>query len=192
MAPRCSGSRGRPTPATSGIVQVDWLEASSTAAYTDLWAFFADLDLTKRVVAGKRPVDEPLRWQLADSRALQVTRQADNLWIRLVDVPGALAARSYAMPGSLVLEVTDAFCPWNDGRWRLETGPDGAACTRAPAGAQPELFLSAATLGSVYLGGVALGPLARAGLVHELVPGALSRATAMLACSEAPHTAIGF
>ena len=145
-------------PATSGIVQVDWLEAISPAAYTDLWVFLADLDLTKRVVAGKRPVDEPLRWQLADSRALQVTRQADNLWVRLVDVPAALAARSYAMPGSLVLEVTDAFCPWNDGRWRLETGPEGAACTRAPAGAQPELFLSAATLGSVYLGGVALGP----------------------------------
>ncbi|HEY7014571.1 MAG TPA: GNAT family N-acetyltransferase [Streptosporangiaceae bacterium] len=179
-------------PATSGIVQVDWLEATSAAAYTDLWVFLADLDLTRRVVAGKRPVDEPLRWQLADSRALRVTRQADNLWVRLVDVPGALAARGYAMPGSLVLEVTDAFCPWNDGRWRLEAGPDGASCTRVPAGAAPELFLSAATLGSVYLGGVALGPLARAGLVHELVPGALSRATAMLACGEAPHTAIGF
>jgi predicted acetyltransferase len=181
-----------PDPATSGIVQVDWLEASSPAAYTDLWAFLADLDLTKRVVAAKRPVDEPLRWQLADPRALRVTRQADNLWVRLVDVPGALAARGYAIPASLVLEVADAFCPWNDGRWRLETGPEGAACTRAPAGAQPELFLSAGTLASVYLGGVALGPLARAGLVHELVPGALSRATAMLACGEAPHTAIGF
>jgi predicted acetyltransferase len=181
-----------PDPAASGIVQVDWLEASSPAAYTGLWAFLTDLDLTRRVVAGKRPVDEPLRWQLADSRALQVTRQADNLWVRLVDVPGALAARGYAMSGSLVLEVTDAFCPWNDGRWRLETGPDGAACTRAPSGAQPELFLSAATLGSVYLGGIAVGPLARAGLVHELVPGALARVTAMLASGEAPHTAIGF
>ena len=179
-------------PATSGIVQVDWLEAASPAAYTDLWAFLTDLDLTKRVVAGKRPVDEALRWQLADSRALRVTRQADNLWVRLIDVPGALAARTYTVPGSLVLEVTDAFCPWNDGRWRLEGGPEGGSCARAPAGTQPELFLSASTLGSVYLGGIALGPLARAGLVHELVPGALSRATAMLAQSEAPHTAIGF
>ncbi len=121
-----------------------------------------------------------------------MTRQADNLWVRLIDVPGALAARTYTVPGSLVLEVTDAFCPWNDGRWRLEGGPEGGSCARAPAGTQPELFLSASTLGSVYLGGIALGPLARAGLVHELVPGALSRATAMLAESEAPHTAIGF
>jgi predicted acetyltransferase len=109
--------------AGSGTVQVDWFEAASADAYTSLWMLLADLDLTKRLVAAKRPVDEPLRWQLADNRALRVTRTADDLWIRLVDVPGALAARTYLAPGELVLEVTDAFCPWNTGRWLLEGGP---------------------------------------------------------------------
>ena len=178
--------------AGSGTVQVDWFEASSADAYTALWMLLADLDLTKRVVAAKRPVDEPLRWQLADPRALRVTRTADDLWIRLIDVGGALAARTYLAPGSLVLEVTDAFCRWNAGRWLLDGGPEGASCSRAAAGAAAELVLDAATLGSLYLGGTAPGTLARAGLIHELVPGALNRAAAMLAQPDAPFNPIGF
>jgi predicted acetyltransferase len=181
-----------PDPANSGTVQVDWLEAASVGAYTDLWVFLADLDLTRRVIAGKRPVDEALRWQLADPRALRVTRLGDDLWVRLVDVPGALAARTYQVRGILMLQVSDPFCPWNDGCWRLEGGPEGAVCVQAPTGSEPDLLLNASALGSIYLGGTALGPLARAGLVRELVPGALGLATAMLTGNEAPHNAIGF
>jgi predicted acetyltransferase len=151
----------------------------------------ADLDLTKRVIAAKRPVDEPLRWQLADPRALRVTRMSDDLWIRLVDVSGALAARTYQVPGTLVLEVTDSFCPWNTGRWLLDGGPDDASCSRAAGGLAAELAMDVATLGSLYLGGTAPGPLARAGLIQELVPGALDRATAMLAQADAPFNPIG-
>jgi predicted acetyltransferase len=178
--------------ADPGTVQVDWLDASSPEAYTDLWLFLADLDLTKQVVAAKRPPDEPLRWQLTNPRALRVTRMSDDLWIRLVDVPGALAARSYAVPGSLVLAVADEFCPWNEGQWRLDGGPYGAACAQAPAGSAADLRLDATTLGSLYLGGVAPGPLARAGRITELAPGALGRLTAMLAQPDAPFTSIGF
>lgn len=181
-----------PDPAAAGIVQVEWLEAASTRAYASLWMLLADLDLTKRVIAAKRPPDEPLRWQLANTRALRVTRTSDDLWIRLVDVPGALAARSYRVDGSLVLEVSDEFCPWNTGRWRLDGGPAGATCGPAPAGAPADLAVDVATLGSLYLGGVAPGPLARAGLLRELTPGALGRATAMLAQADAPFTPIGF
>jgi predicted acetyltransferase len=177
-------------PLDPGTVQVDWLDASSPAAYTDLWLFLADLDLTKRVVAAKRPPDEPLRWQLPNPRALRVTRMSDDLWIRLVDLPGALAARSYAVEGSLVLSVSDVFCPWNEGRWRLDGGPEGASCTRADSDA--DLAVDAATLGSLYLGGVQPGTLARAGRITELTPGALDRLTAMLAQADAPFTSIGF
>jgi hypothetical protein len=47
-------------------------------------------------------------------------------------------------------------------------------------------------LGSLYLGGVQPGPLARAGRIAELTPGALGRFTAMLAQADAPFTSIGF
>ncbi|MGP3691229.1 GNAT family N-acetyltransferase [Streptomyces sp. IBSNAI002] len=181
-----------PDPSTAGTVEVDWLEAATTAAYTDLWAFLTSLDLTRRVVAGKRPVDEVLRWQLADPRALRITRQSDDLWVRLIDVPAALANRTYPVQGSLIVEVTDPFCPWNQGLWHLEGGPEGAHCQRAPRGASADLSLSSTTLGSIYLGGTPLGPLAAAGLVDEHTSGTLERATAMLTQPQAPHNAIGF
>jgi len=45
----------------------------------------------------------------------------------------ALRARSYGVDGELVIGVTDPLCPWNDGVFKLQGGPDGADC--APAGA---------------------------------------------------------
>ena len=42
----------------------------------------------------------------------------------------ALEARTYAAPVDVVLEVEDAFCPWNAGRWRLTGDAEGAICER--------------------------------------------------------------
>jgi predicted acetyltransferase len=104
--------------------------------------------------------------------------------VRLLDLPGALAARRYPVEGSLVLEVTDALRPRNQGRFRLEGGPDGAAC--APVSADPDLALDVADLGAAYLGGVSLASLARAERVAELTPGALLRADRMFAADSPP------
>ena len=57
----------------------------------------------------------PLFLQLQDPRRLGLT-VGDGLWVRLVDLPAALAARSYAGPGELTLEVADTFMPANAGR----------------------------------------------------------------------------
>ena len=95
----------------------------------------------------------------------------DGLWVRLVDVEAALAGRTYRAPGRpLVLELTDTFCPWNEGRWRLEGG--GAERTSAPA----DLELDVAALGSVFLGGFTFAQLARAGRVEERAEAAVARA----------------
>ena len=104
--------------------------------------------------------------------------------MRLLDLPGALAARRYAVSGTLVLEVTDALRPRNQGRFRLEGGPDGAAC--APITADPDLALDIADLGAAYLGGASLASLARAERVAELTPGALLRADRMFAADPPP------
>jgi predicted acetyltransferase len=150
-----------------GTVIVDHLIARTGAAYRALWSYLTDLDLTDWVVAHGRPEHEPLRWSLSDHRQLVVTAVSDHLWVRLVDLPAALGGRRYAAEGSLVLGVTDPFCPWNDGRWLLEGGPDGAQCrpaTAASAGGAA-LRLDAATLGSLFLGGASIRRLATAGRV---------------------------
>jgi predicted acetyltransferase len=95
---------------------------------------------------------------------------SDGLWLRFVDLEAALRARSWGTDDSLVLEVRDVFCPWNDGRYST----DG---TKSDADA--DLVLTTADLASAYLGGIDMSALAAAGRVAEQTPGAVARAAAM-------------
>jgi predicted acetyltransferase len=168
----------------ANLVKVRMLVGLTPEADAALWRYCLDLDLAGTVRLQDRPVDEPGRWRLADPRRLRTVHVGDHLWVRLLDLPAAMRARRYATDGQLVLEVTDALRPRNQGRFRLEGGPDGAACE--PTTAEPDLALDIADLGAAYLGGARLAVLARAGRVVELAPGALLRADAMLASDPAP------
>ena len=166
-----------------GSVDVEELLATSPDAYASMWRFVFDLDLAARIKAELRPIDDPLLGLLVEPRRLRLTVR-DGMWLRIVDMRAALGARRYRVDGTLVLEVRDQFCPWNDGRYRLEGGPDGAACTRT--GAEPDLALSASEVGAAFLGGSSFGQLARAGRVHEERSGALRRADLMFGWDVAP------
>lgn len=146
-------------------VIVDHLMACTDVAYRSLWAYLADQDLTEWVVAAGRPEHEPLRWALADSRQFVVTAVDDHLWLRLVDLAVALSGRRYATEGSLVLDVADDFCPWNEGRWLLEGGPDGGQCRRSRGQGRPSLRLDSSVLGSLFLGGASVWRLAKVGRI---------------------------
>jgi predicted acetyltransferase len=135
------------------------------------------------------PVDTALLDLLADSR-LGRPRLSDGLWIRLVDVPRALAQRSYASPVDLVIEVTDELRPQNEGRWRLTAAGTSAlsgfsgTCERTTAPA--DLVLPVRALGALYLGGTRLGALAGAGLVTEVTPGAVAALSTAMSWDPAP------
>jgi predicted acetyltransferase len=173
-----------PNGLAANVIKVRMLVGLTSEAEAALWRYVLDLDLAGTVQLHGRPVDDPVRWRLADPRRLRVTDLGDHLWLRLLDLPGALAARRYAVADALVLEVTDALRPRNQGRFRLEGGPDGAAC--APATAAPDLALDIADLGAAYLGGASLASLARAERVTERTPGALLRADRMFAADPPP------
>ncbi len=160
------------------------------AAEADLWRFLFSLDLTETVTADRRPLDDPLRWMLVDPRRLRVTMVGDFLWVRMLDVAAALSARRYPVEATLVFEVGDAFRPETAGRYRLDGGPDGAACRRTTD--EADLALGVEDLGAVYLGGVAASALAAAGRITEVRPGALRTADAMLASHPAPFSRTGF
>jgi predicted acetyltransferase len=157
------------------VVIVDHLITVSDGAYRSLWGYLTDLDLTDWVVAAGRPEHEPLQQTLTDSRQLVITGVHDHLWVRLVDIPLALSRRRYPAEGTIVLDVADSFCPWNEGRWLLEGGPDGAECKPAAGRGGASLSLDVASLGSLFLGGTSVGHLARAGLI-QADPGSLHRA----------------
>jgi predicted acetyltransferase len=167
----------------NGTLRLGMLIATTAEAYAALWRHVLDVDLMARVSAEMRPIDEPLRFLLADSRQPK-TRIEDGVWLRLVDVAAALGGRRYAVEGRLALRVRDAFCPRNDGQYELVGGPAGAECK--PQDGAPDLALDAADLAALYLGGNRFRTLFEAGRVEELRPGAIARADAMFATDRAP------
>ena len=139
------------------------LHAVDAEAYAALYSYVFGIDLVSTIELWSRPVGDPIFELLADPRRVgRVVR--DGLWVRLIDVPAALAARRYRVDDRLVIEVQDDFCPWNEGRFLLEGGPDGAVCS--PTDAEPDIRIGAGDLASAYLGDGRLPAQAWAGRVH--------------------------
>jgi predicted acetyltransferase len=141
-------------------IKVTDLVALTPAAYLRLWRFLADLDLSDSVEWDRAPVDDPISWALADPWLVRVTRLTEALWVRLLDVPTALAARPWGRDGEVVVEVADPL-GHAAGRFRV-VSRDGAAEVQA-TGADADVRLDADTLGALYLGGVRAETLRRAG-----------------------------
>jgi predicted acetyltransferase len=144
-----------------------------------LWRYLLEIDWIARVQASLLPPDHPLLFLSARPRYLRM-RLGDGLWVRVVDVGAALSGRAYGGAEAVVLDVRDAFCPWNEGRWKLEDGT--AERTRDEA----DLALDVTALGSAYLGGFGFSQLARGGRVEELREGGIARADALFRADRLP------
>jgi predicted acetyltransferase len=188
---RWAGTREFELSGEMGAVSVADLITATPAAYRNLWAYLAGLDVVGEVTLQRRPVDEPIRWLLSDGRALRQTYTGDDLWVRLLDVPAALSARGYAGSGRVVLEVVDDDTGgYASGRYLLETSDEGAECR--PTSDAPDMRMSQRTLASMYLGGFTLRQLAIGSNVEELTPGALLRTDALFSTTLPPWNATGF
>jgi predicted acetyltransferase len=172
-----------------GEVHVKAVYADDPAAYAALFQVMLNVDLSAATVIGPVPTDAPLLSMLEDVRSAIPTLR-DSLYIRLVDLDRALAARSYAVPVDVVLEVADEFCPWNAGRWRLTGDETGATCERTDSPA--DLAIDVRELGSAYLGGITLRALESAGQVVEHKPGAVRAVSRAFASDVAPFLPLGF
>jgi predicted acetyltransferase len=151
--------------------------ATSPVALREIWRFLFGVDLVARIETWGLPPDYPLFLMLTEPRRLRMTI-GDALWLRLVDLQAALRARSFADGNPVVLDVRDAFCPWNEGAWRF---PDVERTAE-----EPDVRLDAADLGSTYLGGFSFADLARAGRLEELREGGVERADALFRTSVTP------
>ena len=110
-------------------MSISLLAAVTPDALTALWGFALQHDLVDRVIADLRPVDDPLPWLVKDPRGVEVVVH-DHGWLRILDLPAALSARTYRAPLDIVLRVDDPL-GFAEGSWRL-TIDDGSA-TAAPA-----------------------------------------------------------
>ncbi|MDT4938336.1 MAG: hypothetical protein QOG80_2007 [Pseudonocardiales bacterium] len=172
-----------------GEVTVGDLVAASDDAYRNLWAYLAGLDVVAQISFGRRPIDEPIRWLLADGRALRENYAGDDLWLRLIDVPAALSARGYARDDRIVLDVVDDDSGrYGHGRFVLDSGTGECRSTTESA----DVELTQRALASIYLGGFSLREQRVAGSVHENTPGAISRLDTMFATTLPPWNATMF
>ncbi|KAA1400141.1 GNAT family N-acetyltransferase [Aeromicrobium ginsengisoli] len=155
------------------------LVTATDDAYAALWRFVLEMDLVSEVKAHLRPVDEPVRWMVSDFRAVKVA-ELDHLWIRILDVPAALEARTYATPGRLVLSVSDPFGA-ADGSWVLDVDDTGTP-TVTPTDDPADVSLTVEELAAIYLGGASPVMLHAAGRVR----GDAARLEAMFRSPVAP------
>lgn len=136
-------SRPYPKP---GVLTTVGLHYDNPEAFAGLWRFLLAVDLVDTIEVDVAPTDEPLELLFADPRACRVTGVGDDLWVRLVDVRAALAARAYDDGGPLVVDVDDPVLADNSGRYVVGSGE----VRRTDA--EPDLRLDVAALAMVYLG----------------------------------------
>lgn len=159
-----------------GTVHVREAVALTPAAAHRMWTVLLDLDLTTKVQISNLPVDDPIVSLLVDIRPA-LPDYGDNSWIRILDLPTALAERRYAGDLDVVLEVTDAMLPANAGRWRVRAEAWSHAVVER-TDAEPGLVLDIRELGAAHLGSISLASLAQAGLIEARSPRTLASAAA--------------
>jgi len=163
---------------------VDETITTDDTVFTALARFVLGHDLVTQCVFKHFPPDHPLRWQLADFSAAEVSHDEDRLWLRLLDVPRALITRGWVMDGELVLDVDDPFLGEHN-RCLLTVRGGKADCV--PTDREPDLSLDVSDLGSVYLGGTAPSTLVRAGHIRAHHRGAAALADALFRAERSPH-----
>ncbi len=174
--------------ATAGFLRAKEVVATTPRATREIWRFVFGVDLIKTITSDGffLPPDHPLLLMLLEPRHLRFTL-LHGLWLRVVDVPAALEARSYAADGAVALGISDGMFEENSGIWQLEAR-GGEAAVRREAG-EPELAMGIEELGAVYLGGFSFAQLARAGRIQELRNDAVDRADALFRTDRAPWCA---
>jgi predicted acetyltransferase len=177
------------TVASNSTLIVNELIAMDPVAERELWRYLFGVDLIARVSYRWGPPSQPLLLLLAEPRRLQL-RLGDAIWVRIVDVPAALAARTFAADGELVLEVADEFLPEAAGRWRLTV--KGGTAKVEPTTDSPDLSLDTTDLAAAYMGTFSFSELARADRTEELTPGARARADALFRVSVLPWCSTPF
>jgi predicted acetyltransferase len=167
------------------VLVVKDLVAATPQSVHALWRYLCEIDLVRTLRCDRVPLDSPLFWLFTSPRAARVTGVWDYVWTRLLDVPAALGARTYASSGVLGFEVRDPSRPESAavGAFTLEGGTDRAVVS---SGGRVDLAVDVSTLSAAWLGGVPWSTLAAAGWVDERTSGAVALADAMFASTPLP------
>jgi predicted acetyltransferase len=145
---------------SAGHGTVHDLWGASPAVELELWRYLVGIDLVVRWHCEARPVDEPVRRVMHDSRAYEAKARFDDQWVRILDVDAALVARTYQrVEATVTIGVDDPMFASNCGEWAISA--NGAVRVDAPADVRVDI----GTLSAAYLGAVSWHDLASIGAV---------------------------
>ena len=144
----------------TGAGKVHDLWGASPDVELELWRYLLDIDLITTWKAEPRPVDEPVRRAMHDSRAYEAVQRFDDQWVRILDVDAALTATDlrHRRPGD-----DRAFTI----RCSRRTPVPGRSRRTAPSAATShrDVEVDIGTLSAAYLGAVSWHDLAAIGAV---------------------------
>ncbi len=165
------------------------LVAATPEAHAALWHTLLSLDLVGPITSYSAvTVDDPLPYLLTNARAVVTTGIQDRLWVRPQQVGPFLAARTYDVEDSLVLDVDVGSA--QPERWRISGSPEGATAERVRT--KPDLVLDRATVGALGMGGVRATDLARGRRLTGRSAEVLARADRFFTVSPLPHLITSF
>lgn len=129
-------------------VQITKLVAATPQTRIALWRTLLGLDLVATVDVVTHP-EALLPYLLTDPRVVRTVDVADGLWLRMLDIPAVLAARTYGPDLAAVLDISDGVLG-GGGRFALEVRDGRARCV--PTDAPADVHTDLSVLGSIYLG----------------------------------------
>lgn len=144
-------------------LRVRHLVAETPDALVALWRFALQHDLVDEVTADLRPLDDPLPWLVADPRGVSKVEH-DHGWLRILDAPAALAARTYSAPLDVVLRVEDPL-GFAAGTWRLRVDDAGIGSVQPAEDQEADAALDVSALSVLYGGAVRAASLHAAGRI---------------------------
>jgi len=163
---------------------VDDLHAPDLDSYQALTNFLLQMDITWHVVLPNRPIDDPLRLMVDNPRAVSVTAQRDETWLRIIDVETVLNARTYNQNDPIILEIIDPLFPQNQGCRQIST--HGAERSSRV----PDASISIDGLAGLLTGSAYAWQLHASDALRLRSPGILPRLEKLFAVSEQPWSGI--
>lgn len=176
-------------PNPTAKIHVPNLSAATPVAARRIVAALLDLDLISEVTIEALAPDDPVLELSLDVRALKAIL-LDGMWLRILDLPTALAERRYEQDADVVVEVSDQQLPANAGRWRIKIVAGVAVVTRTTADA--DVSLSIQDLSAAYLGRDHVRRAFAAGTITESRPGAVRELNAALVTTQEPYSNMWF
>ena len=158
--------------------------AEDQAVNRALWKAMAEMDMVERLTYPLSPPGDPLAASLVDPWAVQPKEGDDPVWLRILDLPSAVAQRQFDgdSEGDVIVEIVDSmgYC---EGLWRMHAKDGHGTAERVDAAA--DVKLSVDVLAQMWHGDRTASELALSGLLDG-EPAAIGRLSRLFQVDEPP------